>query len=294
MKKRLILVLIVFSFFITLVNADCQVKSSCDPSETYIFDVSSTFNAHVSESNPNYMKLCCSGLTGITSNVVNIGNCLGTPALLMSSSSNAHIAKVGMGTAQGGNYNQALCLTGTSTITCEYEEINPYNCDQGYFCLLEYMEVDGFEGTNAHVAQCGDIFYNKKICCSVEGGGGECLQPTTVCTSNEQCCDAGYGNPTVGFDQYCSYGQYEELNEGHCCKEGDYWNPDALPFPTCTSADPCYPGVCGYTTSQLQNFLNDPNCMKDSTATKGFWEACCMKNWYGTTGEYYYCPVTAI
>lgn len=34
--------------------------------------------------------------------------------------------------------------------------------------------------------------------------------------------------------------------------------------------------------------------MKDSTTTKGFWEACCNKDWYGTTGEYYYCPVESI
>ena len=148
---------------------------------------------------------------------------------------------------------------------------------------LRAEEEPGFTDTNAHAYDCSFSLSAKSICCIIGEIQGECLEEAEVCSIDSECCDA-----------YCSYGEYEQQTEGHCCLEGDLWNPDYLPTARCVSANPCYPYICGFTMSNLPGYLNDPNCMKNSTATKGFWEACCMNNWYGTTGQYYYCPVTAL
>jgi len=314
MKKRLIVTLTIFLLFgfiflyffngitgaVIYHDGDCQVKVAClpEPTERNIIDVYDVTNSHVSAENPNYKQLCCPSTTGIISNnVVGRDSCGGTPALWMSADDNAHIAEVG--NLQSQNYQRELCLTGTDTIACVYETVvNPNACNNPeQFCLLKYREQSGFTGTNAHVADCTDDLYDKRICCSGEGSGGECLEEADVCSTDSECCDISQGYTK---DQYCSTGEYEILSEGHCCEEGWYWYQPNIGPGYCASADPCYepedpmadPDLCNYALLEPQNYFNDPDCTRYNPT--GYYEACCNKNWYGTTGEYFYCPIEAI
>ena len=129
--------------------------------------------------------------------------------------------------------------------------------------------------------------------------GGECLQPSTSCVSDNECCDSGYGNPIVGFDQYCSYGRYENhpLTEMHCCEEGWYWNPEEL---QCWESASCYdPSISDYcntllTSQNIGEYIVDSGCISEQTNQYGYWESCCNSNQYGGTPGYFYCEITPL
>ena len=292
MKKSVIFVLI-FLMLISFVNATCTISTSCSNPLVYAY---ADFNTHVSSSGD--YSLCCTDyeLTGTVMGATD--TCNGAVPFYMSGETNAHIEKNGLTTQ---NYDHKLCLTGVEELTCETSSIP---CLPEEFCLLKYHEAGGYtnQQTNAHAADCNSpetIFYNNWICCSGEvSGGGECLQPGDQCISDEQCCDVGQGDPIVGFNQYCSYGQYENhpLEENHCCQEGWYWDEEEL---QCRESATCYSetnsGFCNTISSPetIGTYLSDSGCVSEFTNAYGYWESCCYTNVYGIY-DYGWCEINNI
>ena len=100
------------------------------------------------------------------------------------------------------------------------------------------------------------------------------------------------------FDQYCSYGRYENhpLTEMHCCQEGWYWDQEEL---QCRESATCYsetnPDLCNTLPSQqtIGTYLIDSGCISEQTNQYGYWESCCYKFMYGEN-NYFYCPIESV
>ena len=126
--------------------------------------------------------------------------------------------------------------------------------------------------TNAHAAVCSFPFYSKRICCNeTTGMGGICGLAGDICpgTGPSNCCQP-QGTPIQTPDpQYCSYGENEQLTEGHCCPTGQYWRED---LGQCFPAEICYPELCPYTVEQPELYFNTEGCTQDAGE---YWEACC-------------------
>jgi len=209
MKKSVVFVL-VFLTLISFVNATCSISTSCPNPLIY---ASATFNAHVSSTEEiGYTSLCCTDYT-LSSTVIGATEpCTGAVPFYMSGETNAHIEKAGL-TPQ--NYGHKLCLTGVEGLTCEYST-NPYGCEDGFFCLLDFIEVNGFEetGTNAHVAGCNvNPYYLNKICCTAEEEG--CVEYQEECSDILECCS----------ELYCSGDPQESRG---CCEEDEEWIENPL------------------------------------------------------------------
>ena len=124
------------------------------------------------------------------------------------------------------------------------------------------------------------------------------MEEAEVCSIDSECCDAGQGSSVV--NQYCSTRQYENLEEGHCCEEGTFWNSIDL---TCERAETCYdpenplgdPTICNYLPSNPYGYfhLDEENCIQFNPLFE-YYEACCNKNIYGGTNNFYFCEIEAL
>lgn len=249
MKKGVILVLFLFSFISFASATDCYMSSDCGTDNEILY-ASSTTNAHVSiTSQTGYLKVCCPDLADtVTSSAIDSGSCTGSSPFQMSSSTNAHIEETG-------DYPKELCLS-DANIQCNYETLNPYTCDEGYFCLLKYNEMSGFTGTNAHVADCSDTFYNKKVCCSI----GSCINVNNPCEQQSDCCQP----PTVVDPLYCTT-SLTNPNEKGCCGGGFTWQETPGGW-ICleTSGETCEPD---WTPENQGSYLEETR------------QACCGETW---------------
>lgn len=162
-KKWLIfvfLIIVVLTLFLQSTNAtlQCNIKSSCNSSDTKIIglenDSGGYYNAHVENASiGSYAyELCCWDDTGFSIDVV-----CGTKLLGLSSTTNAH-AELG----NLSNYDYNACINGSHTVSCLYEA---GTCSPGYTGVISLASSESEDAnmTNAHVANY--TVYPQSVCC---------------------------------------------------------------------------------------------------------------------------------
>ena len=211
--------------------------------------------------------VCCTG-TDLTN------TCSGTYAVFTSllAIENSHAAVPGTA-----GYDVDLCLGVTSgTVSCQS---NQGSCPAGTTCALKLSNTE-----NAHAEACDDFTnnYQTYLCCAVteeeeqciDGEGSECTREGLA------CCDIGE-EPNLD-PAHCSFGLYNDLGTGHCCRNGEYWDDE---FNQCRGTEQCGYDIDPCRIDPAQDYVGwaqEPNCVNPQQRV-----ACCPNvDWYGEPGNY--------
>jgi hypothetical protein len=167
-RNKKIKLLLVISLFLGIIYSfevysqlTCQVTSgACSGSESTIFKMSSTANAHAEQpSEANYDISVCCQIPG-----VDFGNVCGNPDSVtvlklsgpMFGTTNAHVEKNTFS-----NYLGEVCMSSLDTnLVCNYKTAA---CESYETCVATISS-----DTNAHVADCAISPYSTRICCYCE------------------------------------------------------------------------------------------------------------------------------
>ena len=214
--------------------------------------------------------VCCAGTD--LSNQCLAGNSAVFASLLAIDNSHGAVP----GTA---GYNVDLCLGVTSgTVSCETSQ---GSCSAGKTCILKLAAA-----TNAHAESCNDFTnnYQTYLCCAVTEAEEQCVDGEgSECTREGlECCDVDLGGGEF-LPSHCSFGLYDDLGTGHCCKNGEYWDDE---FNQCMGTEQCGYDVDPCRIDPAADYVgwgNDPNCVNEQQDV-----ACCPNvDWYGEPGNYF-------
>jgi len=205
-------------------------------------------------------------------------------------------------------------LVYTRQLSVPYSEYsacsNYYKNTESYTCMYSYFGLE--EGGGEHIARCG--LYPTEMCCGMpedcsnnrndnphEDDFADCVDPVCHGESPKACglskVEGNYTDGAIYDDDletwivpayYCSSGfdegvsdlpafvssMHDPINTKHCCKVGDYWDPDYPPGEgSCRDYNPCYDLIrsetCKFDISDCEK-LKDENqrsrfrdCMND-------------------------------
>ena len=270
----------------SVLAGSCTVVDAGSCAGACVATISSSTNAHVAIPGQYSNCVCCTG-----EDLTN--TCSGTFAVFakLLGPQNSHVA---IPETVNLDYNTNLCLgVTTGTVTCHGYDDTDFQvgaCDSGT-CVLKLSDPE-----NAHAEACNQANYDTYLCCEVTGGemcpvngqqeegipgeGSECT------AEGLPCCDIGE-EPNLD-PAHCSFGIYNDLGTGHCCKGGEYWDDE---FNQCRGTQPCGfgdVGSCPYDPENPEEYLfwlAEPECVNPEQGDTGV--SCCPNvDWHGEPGNY--------